>query len=623
MSSAAAPRLQQLRALFRQTQILPPGIKELAGYIVPSEDAHSSEYLADCDCRRAFITGFTGSKGLGVITETSAGMYTDGRYFLQAEAELLPGWELLRMGESTTPSQSAWFLNSLGVKKGPLDEAEKAIGVDPSLISAPAFRDLQAKLRDGGCDLVAVPTNLVDLVWDSARPARPMNKILCLGMEHTGMDFSAKLDAIRSSMRAKGCEMLVLTALDEIAYAFNLRGSDIPYNPVFYAFAIVTETESILYVDHEKLPEECTASGSAFQNTMTVRPYDAFITDLADRQCTGSVWVGPRYSQAVADALSSAKLCEEETMVCHMKSIKNAAELNGMRQCHLRDAVALAEFFCWLEGEMATGNPRHLTESDVSDKLEGFRKEMDGFVTPSFATISSTGSNGAVIHYHPHPETAKVISPDEVYLLDSGGQYHDGTTDVTRTVHFRTPTDHERNCFTRVLQGHIALSTAVFPQGTTGLLLDSFARRPLWEAGLDYRHGTGHGVGSFLNVHEGPIGISFRMSSGKHPLKSGMIVTIEPGYYEDGNFGIRIENVVEVIERTPDGRTEPSLAFQPCTYFPIQAKMIDVTMLTSSERQWVDEYHQTTLRVLSPLLSAQGRTKALAWLEANTRPLEV
>eukprot|EP00040_Diaphanoeca_grandis_P036975 m.238840 g.238840 ORF g.238840 m.238840 type:complete len:609 (-) comp33730_c0_seq12:94-1920(-) len=602
-------KLNQIRALFRSNKIqINDKLLAICGYVVPSEDAHASEYIAACDCRREFISGFSGSRGCAYITETRAAVFTDGRYFLQAENELLDGWELQKLGVQGAPSEEKWLASVV--------PPNSLVGVDPSLISAPQFRKFNKELAATNSKLVAVKNNLVDMVWGNEKPLRPTDAVHSLALKYCGDSVENKILKVREEMVTQGCSALVVTALDEVAWLFNLRGTDIPFNPVFFANALVTVDEIVLYIDQTKLPQNDSWNETKTKNNVTVKWYADFIADLERRKFTETVWVGPSYSQAVADALTSCKLCEDVSPICHAKSIKNDIELQGMKACHIRDSVALAEYFLWLETEIASGSI--ISEAAAADKLESLRAEQTDFVSLSFPTISSTGANGAVIHYNPKHGSCRNISASEVYLCDSGGQYKDGTTDVTRTVHFGTPTDHERDMFTRVLKGHISLATAKFPKRTTGLHLDSFARRALWDVQLDYAHGTGHGVGSFLNVHEGPHGIGMRLSHGEHALKPGMTVTIEPGYYENNNFGVRIENVVEV-KATAAG--EGWMQFEPFTLFPIQAKMINIDLLSPSEISWIDEYHTKTQAAIAPLLQQQGRTEALAWMEKHTRAL--
>lgn len=403
--------------------------------------------------------------------------------------------------------------------------------------------------------------------------------------------------------------------MDEIAWLFNLRGSDIECNPVFFAYAIVSEKETILYLDLDKLTDDVNAHLAA--SDVTTRPYSQFFQDLKHLHLDSKkLLVNNKTSLAVEVAVGETNVLEERSYITDAKAIKTQAELDGMRACHLRDGAALIHYFAWLENKLLSGVI--LDEVDAADRLEQFRAEQDHFVGLSFATISSTGSNGAIIHYKPEKGACKIIDPAQIYLCDSGGQYLDGTTDVTRTFHFGTPTAYEKRCFTRVLQGHIAIDQAIFPKGTTGYLLDPFARQALWKDGLNFLHGTGHGVGCFLNVHEGPHGIGIRVNYNDTPLAAGMTVTDEPGYYEDGQFGIRIENVILVKDAdTPHnfgGRGY--LGFEHITIAPIGLNLIDVELLSPSEIKWVNDYHEECWVKLSPLVAHDAL--AVAWLKKET-----
>ena len=479
---------------------------------------------------------------------------------------------------------------------------------------------MQRELAAEGLNLVRVERNLVDAVWED-RPVLELAPVFPLGLRFAGQSVEDKLAAVQRKMAARGAASLVLTALDEVAWLFNLRGSDIEFNPVFFAYAVVRAQGASLYVEASRLTEE---AARALQGVVTVHPYEEFLPALArdagsgDGEGGGSygAWIAPGCSEAVRQALGSLKVLREVTPVGHLKAVKNEAELRGMRDCHARDAVALAEFFMWLENQVGSGAA--VDEVGAAERLLALRAEQEHFVSASFATIAGSGPNGSVIHYHAtRAAGCRTLAANEMFLCDSGGQFFDGTTDVTRTVHFGTPTPRERECFTLVLQGHIGLSSAVFPDDTPGILLDSFARRPLWNRGLDYKHGTGHGVGSFLNVHEGPISISKRKPAADHGLRTGMVVSVEPGFYPEGEFGIRIENLVEVAPAVEAG----FLTFRPLTLFPLQRSLIDATMLAPHEVAWVDQYHARCLEVVGPLLAEQGRSEALAWFERNTQPL--
>ncbi|KFP90050.1 PREDICTED: xaa-Pro aminopeptidase 1 [Apaloderma vittatum] len=610
--------LKQLRQVMKSPKYVQEPVQ---AYIVPSGDAHQSEYIAPCDCRRAFISGFDGSAGTAIVTEQHAAMWTDGRYFLQAAHQMDNNWTLMKMGLKDTPTQEDWLVSVL-------PEGSK-VGVDPFIIPADQWKRMSKALRSAGHDLVPVKENLIDTIWTDC-PQRPCKPLITLDLSYTGLSWRDKIVALRSKMAERKVLWFVVTALDEVAWLFNLRGSDVEYNPVFFAYAVIGMNTIRLFIDGDRMMDPAVREHLQLDSTLEpefkiqVMPYGSILSEL---QAVGAglspkekVWLSDKASYALTEAIPKVyRYLTPYTPICIAKAVKNASETEGMRRAHIKDAVALCELFNWLEKEVPKGT---VTEIIAADKAEEFRSQQKDFVELSFATISSTGPNGAIIHYKPVPETNRTLSVNEIYLLDSGAQYKDGTTDVTRTVHFGTPSAYEKECFTYVLKGHIAVSAAIFPNGTKGHLLDSFARSALWDCGLDYLHGTGHGVGSFLNVHEGPCGISYKTFADE-PLEAGMIVSDEPGYYEDGSFGIRIENVVLVIpaETKYNFKNRGSLTFEPLTLVPIQTKMIDVNLLTQKECNWVNDYHQKCREVIGTELERQGRHEALQWLIRETEPL--
>ncbi|KAJ2692344.1 hypothetical protein H4218_006363, partial [Coemansia sp. IMI 209128] len=410
-----------------------------------------------------------------------------------------------------------------------------------------------------------------------------------------------------------------------IAWLFNLRGSDIDYNPVFFAYALVTKTDVTLYIDDAKLD----SSVRSHLQGIRTRPYSAIFGELDALSASlvqkkRKLLAGQTASWALVKALGEGNVKVDKSPINMLKSMKNPTELDGMRQCHIRDGAAMANYFGWLEHELLfNGGHLRLSEVDVADKLEALRRAQEHCVGLSFDTISSVGPNGAVIHYSPKRGSDALLDVNKMYLCDSGGQYLDGTTDVTRTYHFGTPSAWERECFTRVLKGHIALDRAVFPSGTSGYALDPLARLPLWELGLDYRHGTGHGVGSFLNVHEGPQGVGMRMNYLSAGFQHGMTITNEPGYYEDGSFGIRIENTCLVVKTETKfdytGGAGGYLTFEPVTMVPIQKKLIRSGLLNDDEKKWLDSYHQKVWDKVSPLLEEGGL--GYEWLKRETSPI--
>ncbi|RSH90625.1 hypothetical protein EHS25_001230 [Saitozyma podzolica] len=640
MSLDSKGKLDALRELMKE--------RELDVYVVPSEDAHASEYLAPCDSRRAYLTSFTGSAGCAVVTKTEARCWTDGRYWLQAEKQLGEGWTLMKQGLPEVPTWGKWLKEEL--------PPSSRIGIDPTILPFSESSTLTTSLtaEPTTSTLVPVAQNLVDMIW-SSRPQRPLDPIFRLEDRYAGEAVKQKLGGLRDKLRKTGSPALVVSQLDEIAWMFNLRGSDIPYNPVFWGYAILTSEDCTLFVHATSLSEP--VRDYLHINGITILQYDQVWTSLEtlsqvvkedeskekdkDNKDKGEkivktdkVLIGNKTSWAVAKAMGEDLVEVRRSMVEEAKAIKNATEVEGFRQCHIRDGAALVRYFAWLEEVLAKGEK--WTEYDAAMMLESFRRQNKWFMGLSFDTISSTGPNAAVIHYSPPKFDSTVIDPNAMYLCDSGAQYLDGTTDTTRTLHFGEPSAEEKRAFTRVLQGHIALDTVIVPQGTTGYLMwvwltqttssfthglsDAIARRPLWSDGLDYRHGTGHGVGSFLNVHEGPQGIGPRPAYNEVPLQAGMVISNEPGYYADGKWGIRIENIIVVkIAETPNNfGGKGYLEFEHVTMCPMQTKLVQVDLLSPAEKQWLNEYHREVREKVAPLLEQMEDQRALAWLEKET-----
>ncbi|KAJ1679644.1 hypothetical protein EV182_001628 [Spiromyces aspiralis] len=604
---STSARLAKLRELMRTHGI--------NAYIVPSEDAHQSEYVAACDERRAYISGFNGSAGTAVVTEDSANMFTDGRYFLQASQQMDANWTLMKVGMPNVPNWNTFLTKHY---RG----GGARVGIDPTLIPASKATELKANLTKTGGDLVPIETNLIDAIWPD-RPERSKKAAFVHKLEYAGEEFKSKLQRVRASLKSNSVEGIVVAKLDEIAWLFNLRGDDILYNPVFFAYAIVTLDRATLYVDSEKLTDKV----RAHLEDVEIKPYDAIFDELkvtasACAEAKLKFLTDTSASWALVEALGHDNIVIGTSPVTMFKAIKNDVEIEGMRRCHIRDGVAVVKYLSWLEDQLLNrGGNLKLTECDVADRLEEFRREQDKFFGLSFDTISSVGSNGAIIHYKPTRPTDAKLDISKLYLVDSGGQYLDGTTDVTRTCHFSEPTDWEKECFTRVLKAHIALDRAIFPTNTTGYALDCIARLPLWEKGLDFRHGTGHGVGAFLNVHEGPQGIAMRPGYASVGLKANMTVTNEPGFYEDGKFGIRIENTCIIVKTDTEFNIDDKefLTFESATLVPIQKKMIDRRIFTDHEVEWLNAYHKRVWDTLSPLVKDDELT--YEWLKRETSPL--
>jgi Xaa-Pro aminopeptidase len=481
--------------------------------------------------------------------------------------------------------------------------------------------------------LVGVSENLVDKIWTD-RPPRPAEKVIVLDEKYSGKPFQQKLDELRKDLKKKHAAGMVVSKLDEVAWLFNLRGSDIPYNPVFFSYAAITPNSATLYTDSSKLGPEVKAH---LEGSVTIKPYSALFSDLsslveiaANESQADTTSKKPHSPRLLLSNKSSwalylglggeDKVEEARSPINDAKAIKNAIELEGMRQCHIRDGAALIEFFAWLEQELHSGS--WLDEVQAADKLEEIRSRGEHFVGLSFDTISSTGPNAAVIHYSPERGNCATIDVNKIYLCDSGAQYLDGTTDTTRTLHFGSPTEMEVKAYTLVLKGVIALDRAVFPKGTTGFAIDVFARQHLWREGLDYRHGTGHGVGSFLNVHEGPIGIGTRAAYAEVALSIGNVLSDEPGYYEDGNFGIRIENMIMAREATTTHKfgDKPWIGFEHVTVVPMCRKLIDPALLDPEEQEWLDKYHAEVWEKTKGYFEGDERTTK--WLKRETAPIQ-
>lgn len=589
--------------------------RDIDAFIIPTSDNHHSEMPAPCFARRSFISLFDGSAGTAVITANDARLWTDGRYFLQAEKQLdASSWTLMRSGLPGTPTITE-FLSSLS--------SGAVVAVDPFLYSIDKARGLEEALTPAGISVVPVEgENPIDVVWEldsESRPAFPSGIVRRHDMRFAGQSVADKLETLRTVMRENDCSQMVFSMLDEVAWVFNIRADgDVPQCPVVLSYARVGLEDAAFYVDAKKVPKDVKASLQ--EDGVKIRSYSDILQDVINLARDGNrIWVDPSstawaFSQAAMD-----NIFLKETPVPHQKAVKNDAELAGMREAHVRDGVALCQFLAWLERHIDAHGT--LTEVEAATKLEGFRAAQEGFLSTSFTTIAGSGPNSAIIHYSPIEGACRMVSAREVFLLDSGGQYVDGTTDVTRTMHLgKSATPHEKNCYTRVLKGHIAIDQLTFPTGTTGLMIDAFARLPLWRAGLDYRHGTGHGVGACLNVHEGPHSISPRIGSNKSALCKGMVVSNEPGYYEDGKFGIRIENLLEVVEKNTEFNFGGSqyLGFRRLTLVPIDNSMVQKDLLTMDEIEWLDSYHKEVWERLSPHLEGD---ECLDWLWKRTRPL--
>jgi len=596
--SSYADRLKALREQLKADK--------LDGFVVPLTDEHMSEYVGSYAQRLAWLTGFQGSAGSAVVLPEEAAIFVDGRYTLQVRSQVDgKDWSY----QSVPETSAADWLKEHAPQGG-------RIGYDPWLHSRDWVKKATDALATRGAELVAVAQNPIDKIW-SDRPEASKAHLIVQPDQYAGRSSADKRHEIADWLEKQGADAAVLSALDSIAWAFNVRGADVSRTPVALAFALVrSDGTADLYVNPEKISAEVRQH---LGNGVRLHDRDAFEPALSELRGQ-TVAVDPeRAVAAIFDALdkAGAKIIPVRDPTILPKAIKNSVEIAGQEAAQERDGAAISRFLRWVEEEAPKGEIDELT---ASDHLEALRRENPEIRDLSFDTISGAGPNGAIVHYKSSEKTNRKLEKGTLYLVDSGGQYVDGTTDITRTVAIGEPTQEMRDRFTRVLKGHIAVATAIFPKGTRGTQLDSFARRPLWEAGLDYAHGTGHGVGSFLSVHEGPQRISpvgSSQSGGDEPLQAGMILSNEPGYYKTGEYGIRIENLVLVVDKPVEGAEKETLGFETLTFAPIERRLVDVSMLSDSELEWLNDYHAEVLAKIGHRLEGEDK----AWLERQCAPL--
>ncbi len=592
-AATCAPRLAALRAELAK--------RGLDGFVVPHSDQHMGEYLPAYAERLAWLTAFTGSAGASVVLKDKAAVFVDGRYTLQVKNQT--DTQLFEPRDLVAEGPQGWIPDNL-------QEGAK-LGYDPWLHTAHGVAHLKAAAEKAGGTLVAVESNPIDAVW-SDQPAPPVTQAKPHAFNLAGEQSEAKRLRLGEALKKAGVESCVVTLADSVCWLLNIRGHDVPHTPFTLAFAILHDDGGAdLFLDPAKRNPDLMAH---LGNSVQVHAPSQFSAAL-DATKGKSVLVDPATAAAaIFDRLNKAGAkIKQGPDPCQLpKACKNSLEIEGMRKAHIRDGAALARFLAWFAGNAAGGE---LTEIAAAETLEGFRRATGVLSDVSFDTISGAGSNGAIVHYRVTRSTNRTIGANEMFLLDSGAQYPDGTTDVTRTIMVGEATPEMRDRFTRVLKGHIALATARFPDGTIGMQLDSFARRPLWEAGLDYDHGTGHGVGSYLSVHEGPQNISKKPVM--QPLKPGMVCSNEPGFYKTGAFGIRIENLVVVREPEDVGGERPMMSFETITLVPIDLNLVESSLLTDGERGWLNAYHARVRDVISPLVDEETRT----WLDRATRTI--
>lgn len=581
-----------------------------AGMIVPHANAYQSEYLAPNDERLLRLTGFSGSAGVAIIMQNCAAIFVDGRYTIQSRAEVDETiFEICHL--ATTPP-AEW----LREHANPSDKiCYDAWHFTPSQLSI-----YQTAIEESNGELISVSENPIDTLWPH-RHGAPTSMVRAHSEKYCGLGSYAKRKMVSANMKKTGVKAQIISGSDVVSWLFNIRGDDVPFTPLVLGFAILyADASAKLFVDPNRFSEEIKKHLGSDVSILHPSEIGAALDGLGANGGkvrialeTAPVWIKNRLENAGARVVMVNDPC------LLMKATKNQTVISNIRTAHIRDGVALTRFLAWLDENVVSGKMLgSVSEIDAAEKLESFRAEHEMYLGPSFTTISGSGSNGAIVHYRVNADSNKMLARGELYLVDSGGQYQDGTTDVTRTIAIGTPTPEMKDRFTRVLQGHIRLSSQIFPSGTAGQELDAIARQPLWQVGLDYDHGTGHGVGQYLSVHEGPQRIAKR--GAPVPLKSGMVVSIEPGYYKEGEYGIRIENLVTVVGSKPVENNPDSLemlGFDALTMAPIDQNLIDVKMLEQSEINWLNNYHKSVFDCIGPYLSAGEK----AWLVGATAPL--
>lgn len=592
MKTNISERIASLREAMKE--------KNIDAYIIPSSDPHLSEYPADRWKSREWISGFDGSAGTVVVTAGKAGLWTDSRYFLQAAAQLEgSGIDLYKMALPETPTIENFLLHEL--------QSGQTVGMDGQTYSVADTAKLEKTLSRKEIKL-ETSYDLIDGIWKD-RPAIPGNPLFEMPVELSGKSIQEKLDEINNRLRKEGADCLILAALDEVGWTFNIRGTDVTYNPVVISYAFVSEDESVLFIDPQKITAE--AADNLKKEGIKLADYTMIQKYLSRLPETSHVFIDPAKTNiSLYNALpKGCTIVEGITPANHLKSVKNETEIKGFRNAVVKDGIALTRFYIWLEQQLAAGNK--VTEISASEKLTALRTEQPQYIMDSFETICGYGPHGAIVHYSATSETDAELQPEGLLLIDSGAQYLDGTTDITRTITLGEPSEQMMKDFTRVLKGTISLAKCKFPAGARGSQIDILARKALWDAGINYLHGTGHGIGHCLNVHEGPQ--SIRMEENPVTLKPGMVISDEPAMYRSGEYGIRTENIIVVRD---DSETEfgKFYGFDTLTLCYIDTRLIIVPMLSVRERAWINKYHQMVYELLSPHLNEDEK----AWLKEKT-----
>ena len=577
-------------------------------YIIPSSDPHQSEYVADHWKAREWISGFTGSAGIAIITQSQAGIWTDSRYYLQAEEELKgTEFNMHPLHQNGRMQYPIWLATNL--------PENSSLGLDGYLWTTSQVNRLKQALLPKGIQL-KTDVDLVSPSW-ADRPALPQTPIFALLLEYAGESRVAKIGKVRAALEKKGANAYLVHKLDDIAWLLNLRGRDIDFNPVFLAYLWLTSDNCILFIDPQKIPEALQVQLK--QEGIHLQPYnniEAHLRALPSNHL--NIYIESSLNTALRKRLNPEYYIEGKAIIQSEKAIKNTTEIDHLRNAMIKDGIALLRFYRWLEKLIPSGC---ITEHDCVVQLKHFRSQQEKYFGESFSAIVGYRANGAIVHYRPNKQHSASIQNEGLLLIDSGGQYLDGTTDITRTISLGKPTEDEKLAFTRVLKGHIALAGIHFPEGTTGGQLDILARMYLWKQGQNYGHGTGHGVGFFLNVHEGPHSISPLAGTprGRTPIRPGMITSNEPGYYITGQFGIRTENLILCVDSEHSNPETPFYSFETLTLFPIDQSLIEWPLMEAEEIRWLNNYHQEVYQKLRPHLNEEE----LIWLVEKCQVVEI
>lgn len=590
-------RISALRALMEE--------RGYDAYMVPTDDNHQSEYVGEHFKARAFITGFTGSAGTAVITKDAAGLWTDGRYFIQAEQQLSgSGVKLFKMGEPGVPTVEEFIADVL--------PEGGTLGFDGRVVAMGEGQALEAAAakKSGKIDY---STDLIDKIWED-RPALSEEPAFALGVEYTGESTESKLKRIRKAMEEEGADIHIIAALDDVCWTTNLRGNDIEFFPLLLSYAVITKEDMKLYIDERKLTDEMKANLA--KDNISLRPYNAVYEDVKELCADSAILVDPsRLNYALYNNLpKGAKVIEKVNPTVLMKAMKNDTEIKNIKNAHVKDGVAVTKFMHWLKKNVGK---TEITEISAAEKLEEFRKEQEGYLWQSFEPICGSGEHAAIVHYAATPETNVPVVTDGLFLTDTGGGYMEGSTDITRTFAFGKITDRMAEDFTTVLLCNLRLARAVFMHGTCGYNLDILARMPAWERGINYNHGTGHGVGYLMNIHEAPSGFRIAIREReKAVIEPGMVITDEPGIYIEGSHGIRTENELLVCEKE---KTEYGqfLCFEPITYVPIDLDAVNPDMMTKEDKEQLNAYHAKVYELVSPHLNEEEKE----WLKEYTRAI--